>query len=115
MEKKPDVMYCSELIKGSVDTILLSLIMEAPMYGYQISRELERRSQGYFVFKEGTLYPALRRLEKKGLVSSKWEDLPNGRRRRYYYITGQGLNFLKHKKAEWQGFSSAVNLIAGLS
>jgi DNA-binding PadR family transcriptional regulator len=75
---------------------------------------LEKRSQGYFVFKEGTLYPALRRLERKGLVISKWEIIQSGRKRRYYYITDRGAKFLQDKKAEWQGFSSALNLIAGL-
>ncbi len=108
------MVYSSELLKGSVDTILLSLIAENPVYGYQIVRELEKKSQGYFVFKEGTLYPALRRLERKRLVISKWEDLQSGRKRRYYYITDQGSKFLKDKKAEWQGFSLAINLIAGL-
>jgi PadR family transcriptional regulator PadR len=57
-----------ELIKGSSESLLLCLVGQQPMYGYQIIREIERRSQGYFKFKEGTLYPALHRLEKAGLV-----------------------------------------------
>ena len=60
----------NELIKGSTDSLLLYLLGQQPMYGYQIIKELEKRSQGYFQFKEGTLYPALHRLEKAGCPDS---------------------------------------------
>ncbi len=81
------------------------------MYGYQIIRELESRSRGYFQFKEGTLYPALHRLEKAGLVEGKWQKLPGGQERRYYYITEKGHEALNDRLAIWRGFSEAVNLI----
>jgi DNA-binding PadR family transcriptional regulator len=81
------------------------------MYGYQIIKELERRSQGYFKFKEGTLYPALHRLEKAGLVRGEWQTLPNGRQRRYYHITEKGLNSLAAKRGQWLDFITAMNLI----
>ena len=73
------------LMKGSTDSLLLYLLSQQPMYGYQIIKELERRSQGYFKFKEGTLYPALHRLERAGLILSRWQVLPSGRKRRYYH------------------------------
>ena len=60
------------------------------MYGYQIVKELDSRSEGYFKFKEGTLYPALHRLERSGLITGKWQTLSNKRQRRYYYITTKG-------------------------
>ncbi len=100
-----------ELLKGSIDSLLLSLMEEHPMYGYQIIKELEKRSQGYFRFKEGTLYPALHRLETAGLVNGKWELLPNGRQRRYYYITDKGRRSLATRMSEWREFFTAVNLI----
>ncbi len=103
--------YRRELLKGSTETLLLSLLKQQPMYGYQIIKELEKRSQGYFRFKEGTLYPALHRLEVAGLARAKWERLPSGQERRYYYITDKGLRALKEKIAEWQGFSTAVTLV----
>ncbi len=81
------------------------------MYGYQIIKELEVRSQGYFKFKEGTLYPALHRLEKSGLLLGKWQTLPSGRQRRYYYITEKGLSKLAVEKMRWQDFQNAMNLI----
>jgi DNA-binding PadR family transcriptional regulator len=81
------------------------------MYGYQIIKELERRSQGYFKFKEGTLYPTLHRLEKAGLILGKWQRSPGGRRRKYYYITDRGLTNLVEKRNQWQEFLTAMNLI----
>ena len=100
-----------ELMKGSSESLLLCLISQQPMYGYQIIKELERKSQGYFKFKEGTLYPALHRLEKAGLILGKWQMLPSGRRRRYYYITDKGQRLLAVKKSQWQDFLTAMNLI----
>ena len=100
-----------ELIKGNADSLLLCLIGQQPMYGYQIIRELEGRSHGYFKFREGTLYPALHRLEKAGLIVGKWQTLPSGRQRRYYYITDKGHRLLAVKMSQWQDFLVAMNLI----
>ena len=100
-----------ELMKGNADSLLLCLLGQQPMYGYLIIKELERRSQGYFKFKEGTLYPALHRLERAGLIVGKWQTLPSGRQRRYYYITDKGLRLLAVKRSQWQDFLTAMNLI----
>ena len=100
-----------ELMKGSADSLLLCLIGQQPMYGYQIIKELERRSQGYFKFKEGTLYPALHRLEGAGLITGKWQMLPSGRQRRYYHITDKGRSILIEKRDQWRDFLAAMNLI----
>jgi PadR family transcriptional regulator PadR len=103
--------YGKELLKGSTETLLLSLLKSQPMYGYQIIRELESRSGGYFRFREGTLYPALHRLEAAKLVRGSWRKLPSGKERRYYQLTEKGLGLLEEKVVEWKGFSSAVKLI----
>lgn len=100
-----------DLIKSSSDSLLLSLLERQPLYGYKIVRELEERSQGYFKFKEGTLYPALHRLEKSGLIRGEWQALSNGRQRRYYYITQKGRAKLATEKSQWQDFLEAVKLI----
>jgi PadR family transcriptional regulator PadR len=100
-----------DLIKSSIDSLLLSLISEQPMYGYQIIKDLEGRSQGYFKFKEGTLYPALHRLEKIGLIEGKWQALPSGQQRKYYHITEKGFATLADKKSNWKDFLAAMNLI----
>jgi len=103
--------YERELLKGSTDSLLLCLINYQPMYGYQIIKELEKRSKGYFQFKEGTLYPALHRLEKAGLLQGRWQRLQSGQERRYYYITQKGQKALAERLAIWQDFSTAVALI----
>ena len=100
-----------ELIKGSTDSLLLYLLSKQPMYGYQIIKELERKSQGYFRFKEGTLYPALHRLERTGLILGKWQALPGSRQRRYYHITDKGRHTFLEKRNQWQDFLAAVNLV----
>ena len=82
------------------------------MYGYQLVKEMDNRSSGYFRFKEGTLYPALHRLERDEMVESKWQDSPSGQARRYYYITGLGHARLESMLQEWSRFTQAVNLVA---
>jgi DNA-binding PadR family transcriptional regulator len=103
--------YERELLKGSTDSLLLSLINRQPTYGYQIIKELGKRSNGYFQFKEGTLYPALHRMEKAGLIQGKWQRLPSGQERRYYSMTPKGQKTLTERLAMWQNFSTAVALI----
>lgn len=100
-----------ELIKGNIDSLLLSLMVQQPMYGYQIIKELDKRSQGYFKFKEGTLYPALHRLEKAGLIIGRWQMLPSGQQRKYYQITEKGLSVLAYQRSQWHDFLAAMNQI----
>ena len=98
-------------MKGSIDSLLLCLIAQQPMYGYQILRDLERRTEGYFKFKEGTLYPVLHRLARAGLITGKWQARPGGRQRKYYYITDKGLSALAVERSQWRDFLAAINLI----
>lgn len=104
-------MYRKELLKGSTETLLLTVLAAEPMYGYQLVREMERRSEGYFRFKEGTLYPALHRLERNGLLEGRWEIALGRQPRRYYFITDKGESALKGLLEEWMSFSRAANLI----
>lgn len=103
--------YARELLKGNTDCLLLCLINRQPTYGYQIIKELERQSNGYFRFREGTLYPALHRLEKNKLIKGRWQMLPSGQQRRYYYITEKGQQVLAGRLVDWQDFLTAVRLI----
>ncbi len=105
-------LYRRELLKGSTDTLLLSLLADVPMYGYKLVKEMDKRSSGYFQFKEGTLYPALHRLERDGLIQGSWGTSPSGQNRRYYHITGNGLTRLESMLKEWNLFTKAVNLVA---
>jgi transcriptional regulator len=105
------VRYIRELLRGNTDLLLLSLLQQEPLYGYQIIKELETRSRGYFRFREGTLYPALHRLEKEGLIRGRWRKLSTGQERRYYYITNKGERRLAEQMAAWRDFSDAIRLI----
>ncbi len=96
----------------SVELLMLNLIAQKPMYGYRIIKELETRSQGYFKFKEGTLYPVLHRLETSGLISGQWRELPNGRQRKYYDITEKGKASLSERARQWREFLTAIELVA---
>ena len=104
-------MHQQEMLKGNTETLLLALLELEPMYGYQIVKEVELRSSGYFAFKEGTLYPALHRLERSSLVEGQWQDTPSSVRRRYYRITAKGRQALADRLKEWQRFAHAMNSI----
>jgi len=104
--------YDSDLLRGNTDSLLLFLIDESgETYGYRLIKEIEERSGGYFKFREGTVYPALRKLEADGLVRGEWKKLPNGQERRYYAITEAGRGLLAKKLDMWQSFASAMALI----
>ena len=99
-----------ELIKGSTITLILNELSKEPMYGYKMIKEIEGKSNGVFIFKEGTLYPILHDLEKKKFIESYWE-VENGRRRKYYKITKQGIKELNVREEEWQLFSKTMGLV----
>lgn len=103
--------YKRELLKGNTECLLLCLISSQSMYGYQLIKELDRRSNGYFHFKEGTLYPALHRLEKEKLIKGDWEKSPAGQERRYYHITGKGRQVLSQKLSVWEDFATAISAV----
>ena len=106
-------MYSRELLKGAADTLVLSTFTDGEMYGYQVVKELERRSEGFFCLKEGTLYPILHRLERQGLLGARWQTMPNGSERRYYSLTPKGRRALDEKLTEWQSFAQAVGRVTG--
>lgn len=89
--------------------ILLALVSERPMYGYELVSTLEQRGGEPFQIKEGTLYPVLYRLENAGLMTPEWETLERGVPRKYYRITEAGSARLQELIREWQGFTAAVN------
>ena len=97
-----------DMRKGSTTVLILSLLTERPMYGYQLAKELASRSGGVFEFKEGTLYPALHRMEKDGLLTSYWEVVEEGPSRKYYTITEKGQDALAAKSHDWGEFARAL-------
>ena len=103
----------TRLLTGTVDMIILHVVLPAPTYGYEITQAVLQRSQGTLNLKEGSLYPALHRLERAGLLESYWEEPEAGRRRKYYRITAAGARTLEAKRSEWEAFAVGVNGVLG--
>jgi len=100
-----------ELIKGSTTILILSLLARKQLYGYEMIKEIEKRSSGVFSFKEGTIYPILHSLESEGMIESYWDDNESRRKRKYYRITAKGKLCLEEKQQEWAVFRSAVDRV----
>ena len=100
-----------ELTKGSSSLLVLSVLESKDMYGYQIIKEIEMKSEHVFSFKEGTLYPILHAFERDGYVKSYWEESDQGRKRKYYHITKKGIKELAISREEWKTYSSAVGKV----
>lgn len=99
-----------ELMKGSIDILLLSLLNKSDMYGYEIVKKIKENSQDLYHMKEGTLYPALKRLENKNWLNSYWGSSEFGGRRKYYRITDEGKKELSNKLYEWSQINNLINI-----
>ena len=97
-----------DLVAASATPIVLSILSEGPNYGYAIIKQVHRLSDGQLQWTDGMLYPVLHRLEKQGLISSRWYVSNEGRRRKYYQIKKQGAEKLKKQKAQWELVYSAL-------
>ena len=102
-----------ELKKGSTPLLILAVLSDSPNHGYAIAREIERRCADALKVGEGALYPALRALEREGLVESAWQTQPSGPARRIYTLTDAGSAKLASSVQSWNRFSSAVNAVLG--
>ncbi len=102
----------SEALKGHLDLLLLAALEQEPAHGYAIAERLRRQSGGTFDLPEGTIYPALHRLERSGLLVSRWSE-GETRRRRVYHVTRKGVKVLAQRQQEWRQFSRAVTGIVG--
>jgi PadR family transcriptional regulator PadR len=104
----------SKLLSGTVEMLILDALSRGDNYGYQISQLVLNRSDGYFELKEGSLYPALHRLERQQLLRSFWVDSDAGRRRKYYRLTAKGNKALAARREDWSRFAQAVNSVLGI-
>jgi PadR family transcriptional regulator, regulatory protein PadR len=100
----------AEALKGHLDGLILATLQSGPAHGYAIAQTLRTRSDGEFDLPEGTLYPALHRLERAGMVASEWST-EGGRRRRTYRLTRSGMKALSDRRNEWRLFSTAVEAV----
>lgn len=105
-----------QIRKGTTETIILSLLadLDRAMYGYEIIKELESRSEGFFEFKEGLIYPRLHEMERQGLLKSEWRGKEGSRQRKFYAITAEGRRQLARDVESWQLFSQNVSRLLGV-
>lgn len=104
-------MFERELLKGSLGLMLLALMEQGPMYGYQIAKEVRAQTNDVIDLKEGSLYPALHRLEKEGMIEGFWQRREDGVDRRYYRLTALGQQCLDERRTQWASFSAAVSKV----
>jgi|SRR5688572_1795111 len=99
----------SELLKGTLDMLILKTLTVQPMHGYAIAQHIERLSKDVLAVEQGSLYPALERLQKKGWVTSRWGETPTGRRARYYTITASGRRNLGQEISSFERVLLAIH------
>jgi DNA-binding PadR family transcriptional regulator len=102
----------ADALKGHLDLLLLSILEDGPRHGYAVIDELRSRSEGGLDLPEGTVYPALHRLERAGLLRSAWDE-SSGRRRRTYSVTPKGRKAAERKRQEWHVFAATVHQVIG--
>jgi len=100
-----------ELLKGNTATVVLAILDEGPLHGYQIAKEMRRRSGDALELGQGVLYPILHRLEDRGLIAGAWETATGTPSRKRYAITAKGRAELRAKRSEWAAFSEAMSMV----
>jgi PadR family transcriptional regulator, regulatory protein PadR len=103
----------AQLLKGTTPLLVLSVLRDGELYGYEIAQRIRDRSGGAFIPSEGALYPALHALEADGALQASWRESDRGPRRRYYKITSGGLAMLDEHAQEWATFSVAMGHAVG--
>jgi PadR family transcriptional regulator PadR len=101
----------SDLLQGTLDLLVLRALQLEPMHGWGITERIEQWSERVLQLGQGTLYPALYRLERQGFIRSEWRVTENNRRARYYALTAKGRRQLADELAQWQRMSRAINLV----
>ncbi len=101
----------SDLLQGTLDMLVLKILSLEPMHGWGISERIQQMSEEVFQVNQGSLYPALQRLKRKGWISSEWRVTENKRRARYYALTARGEKQLAEERRAWERSSSAIERI----
>ena len=104
MELKSIKRACSE-------TLILSLLKDRPMHGYEMCKEIEKRSTGYFTLKHGTLYPILHKFEKQGFIAGTWSDSEKEKPKKYYKLTKKGKNYYMENAKLWNQFLKSITFL----
>ena len=107
--------HIDQMRKGTTVVAILKLLVDSgePMHGYEMIQRLEARSEGFFSFKEGLIYPTLHRMEKEELLESQWLGKPGTRRRKVYTVTEEGRRQLQAELGQWESFRHGMSLLLG--
>ena len=108
-------MFSSQLKKGSMELLILSILDGEPRHGYEIGKLIEARSGMRLQFRVSSLYPVLCRMEERNWIKGRWVEKAGTRRRRFYRLTSQGRQALEREQETWTEFTAAVNQVIGLS
>jgi PadR family transcriptional regulator len=108
MRNQKDQQEPIEMLQGTLDLLILRTLLFGPIHGHAIAKSLERTSQDVLRVDHGSLYPALQRLERRGLVSAKWGTSENNRRARFYRLTAAGRKILVTETSKWERLSEAI-------
>ena len=103
----------TELLQGTLELLILKTLSLEPLHGWGISQRIRQMSRDVFQVNQGSLYPALQRMQSKGWICSEWRTTENNRRARYYLPTDAGQRELERERSQWARASAAVNLILG--
>lgn len=100
-----------ELLQGTLDLLVLRTLLFGPMHGHGVSKAIQRSSEDLLLVDHGSLYPALHRLVRKGLLAAQWQDTPRGRPMKFYRLTPAGRRQLTAEESNWQRLSRAIGLV----
>src|SRR5579862_5291731 len=102
-----------EFLRGTLDVLILKALMWGPLHGYAVTELIRRQSEDALLVEEGTLYPALWRLESKGLLEAEWGLSENNRKAKFYRLTPEGRRRLRHEVKAWEVYATAVGKVLG--
>jgi PadR family transcriptional regulator, regulatory protein PadR len=105
----------SDLLQGTLDLLILQVVALRPVHGYAISQRLQQTSKDVLQVQQGTLYPALHRLEERGWLKAEWRNTDTGREAKFYGLTKAGKARLEHERSEWERMARAIGLVLRLS
>ena len=101
----------TDLLQGTLDLLILRVVALEPSHGWAIAQRIRQISRDVLQVRQGTLYPALHRLERQGWIRAKWGDSENNRRAKYYSLTREGRRYLESEQSSWDRLSTAINLV----
>ena len=101
----------SDLVQGTLDVLILRTLALEPKHGWAIAKRIQQASRDVLQVQQGSLYPALHRLEQQGWIKSEWRETPGGRNAKFYALTSAGRAHLQRERAQWERLSEAINLV----